>query len=374
VGFFNLLEIQEVISLENVSITGNIISRTLLRALEVSRDNVSRYGGGAICLPDVRKLIIRDNLITDFGETPGAEVCGIFVLMGESVEISRNQIKETRDLSQTSNTSVSSFGGIRAGIMILFVVPPTQEIASSDFLEAGAPVFAPGLPALRIQENVVRVAIGLALEAFGDGPFEIIGNHFGSGGTVTLSDGSAADATGTLAGALTIAVLNLGVSMEATDYQTYTQIYKNDGADQFTANQIGVPYPSNGGVLFTNNVCQLQAALSGVAGFVSVVIASLDQVLFANNQVWLNGTPGTRDNDPAAAEKTSARTAFLDAFIFGVTVQVCTNRFQESLNSPVLLSGWTWGLFNITAQNISTYGLLPVPNLTPFKTQNLAVV
>lgn len=107
-GFFNLVEIPEVISLENVSITGNIISRTLLRALEVSRDNVSRYGGGAICLPDVRKLIIRDNLITDFGEIPGAEVCGIFVLLGESVEISRNQIKETRDLSPTTDTSVNS--------------------------------------------------------------------------------------------------------------------------------------------------------------------------------------------------------------------------------------------------------------------------
>jgi hypothetical protein len=56
----------------------------------------------------VRKLIIRDNLITDFGEIPGAEVCGIFVLLGESVEISRNQIKETRDLSPTTDTSVNS--------------------------------------------------------------------------------------------------------------------------------------------------------------------------------------------------------------------------------------------------------------------------
>jgi hypothetical protein len=30
------------------------------------------------------------------------------VLLGESVEISRNQIKETRDLSPTTDTSVNS--------------------------------------------------------------------------------------------------------------------------------------------------------------------------------------------------------------------------------------------------------------------------
>jgi hypothetical protein len=373
VGFFNLVEIQEVISLENVSITGNIISRTLLRALEVSRDNVSRYGGGAICLPDVRNLIIRDNLINDFGEIPGAEVCGIFVLLGENIEISRNQIRETRDLSQTTTTPVNSFGGVRAGILVLFIGPPTQEVADSDSLEAGPPVFAPGLVALRIQENIVRVAIGLALEVFGCGPFEIVGNHFGSGGTVTLSDTPSAGATETLAGTLTVAVVNLGVSMEAMDFSTYTQIYNRDKGENFTDSQTGVPYPSNGGVLFTNNVCQLQAALSSVTGFASMVIFSLDHVLFANNQLWLNGIPGTVDNNAGTLGQTPPGTAFLDAMIFGVTVQVCINRFQESLNSPVLFSGWTVGLFNVTAQNISTYGLMPVPNLTAFKNQNLAI-
>jgi uncharacterized protein DUF6519 len=382
VGFFDLVETLEVVSLENLTITANVISRTLLRELEVSFREVSRYGGGAICVPDVQNLIIRDNTITDFGQTPGAQVCGIFVLLGEMVEISRNQIKETRDLSFSAGHTVDSFGGVRAGILMLLVTPPTQEV-SSRVLDSSILLFVPGLSALRIQENVVRVAIGLALGAFGFGPFEIVNNHFGSGGfvgvsgqrganpipptgagsTLVFSGSKGANDTGTTAGALTVAILNLGIAIETTTLYTFTQRFGDNGVD--VGNLASLVYSSSGAVLFTNNICQLEALLSGVSGYASVVIASLDHVLFANNQLWLNGPSWLNG---------SLGTAVLDAFIFGATVQVCANRLQESAFFPVWASGLTLGLLNITSQNISTYWVI-APTLPGGQTpelQNLA--
>jgi hypothetical protein len=99
---------------------------------------------------------------------------------------------------------------------------------------------------------------------------------------------------------------------------------------------------SNGTVLFTNNVCQLEAWASGVRGLSSVAIFSLDHVLFANNQLWLDGP---------------TLTAVLDLLVFGLTIQVCANRLQESRKYPVLASGVAAGWVNITSQNISTYCL-----------------
>ena len=384
VGFFDLTKTLEVISLENVTISANIITRTLQRPLEVT----ANYGGGAICLPDVRNLIIRDNQIIDFGATPGAAVCGIFVLLGEVVDISRNHVKETRDLASPSGKAVTSFGGIRAGILVLLVTPATQTLPASDAAALdGIPLFAPGIPALRVQENVVRVAIGLALEVVGFGPFAITGNHFGSGGTVRFSGqislldaGAIPGETETIGGALSVAVLNLGIALELADLAFFGFVdLQNNAATGDLGPVLGsLAYSSIGTVLFTNNICQLEAAISGVTGFASVFIASLDHVLFANNHLWLNGQAGTLGSKvgsffagPPPGTAAAPGTALMDAFVFGLTVQVCTNRFQESFNFPVWFSGLTWGNTNITSQNISTYFLFSVPNVTPFSNQNL---
>jgi hypothetical protein len=92
VGFFNLLETIEIISVQNLTITGSGQDNVLAPKAEASL-----FGYGAICVPDVQNLIVRDNTITDFGSAPGAHVCGIFVLNGEQVEISRNHMIETRN-------------------------------------------------------------------------------------------------------------------------------------------------------------------------------------------------------------------------------------------------------------------------------------
>lgn len=370
VGFFDFSKTLEVISIVNLSITANTISRTLMRAVIVAGAGTSSFGYGAICLPDVQNLIIRDNTVTDFGATPGAEVCGIFLLHGEIVEISRNQIKETRDLSSSSKHTVTSYGGVRAGIFLRLVTPSTLDTSDSSSLlnvESAVgivrytPIYVPGIPALRIQENVVRVAIGLALEGFGVGQFEIVNNHFSSGGRVTVSSDIlrkfdvnatfAASDYSTTAGALTVAIVNLGRGIEYVNPgNTFHETYKT--ASVAFEDGFGLADSSNGGVLFTNNVCQLESLVSRVRGLTSVAIASLDHVLFANNQLWLDGPPWP------------SWTALLDTFVLGFTVQACTNRLQEALLYPVVYSGITFGLANITAQNISTYCLWALPNLS----------
>jgi hypothetical protein len=318
------------------------------------------FGYGAICAPDVQNLIIRDNIITDFGVAPGSEGCGIFVLHGAMVEISRNQIRETRDLSVSPATSFNSFGGMRAGILALLVTPPTLDDSASTTppnpaFRQNEPIYAPGLPALRIQENVVRVALGLALGVFGIGPFELASNHFSSGGRVSVSSDTqqpsdvttrqAGPSLTTVGGALTIVIVNLGLAIEDVNPgDAFRQMYTARSVD--FEREAGLANSSNGGVLFTNNVCQLEARVSGVQGLTSVGIVSLDHVLFANNQLWLDGSASPK------------LTALLDAFIFGFSIQVCANRFQESQKYPVLYSGLTVGIVNITAQNFSTYCLM----------------
>jgi hypothetical protein len=60
---------------------------------------------------------------------------------------------------------------------------------------------------LRIEESVVRVALGLALAAIGFGPFAIADNHFSCGGAVR--------GTTVRPLAQTVQIANLGTAIEA---------------------------------------------------------------------------------------------------------------------------------------------------------------
>jgi hypothetical protein len=387
VGFFNLAQTLEVISIENLTITGNTISSTLQEVVRPS----SLFGYGAICIPDVQNLIIRDNIVTDFGNSPGAPVCGVFVLNGELVDVSGNQILETRDWSAIFGTPSTS--GIHAGITLMFVTPPglNQAAVGSAWASSAAagnllaPLYQPGLPALRVENNVVRVALGLALEAIGFGPFSITGNHLSTGGAVSVVEevllaqqvqaqqvqAQQAQQAQQLeppqeleqeqaqqeqqqqqqrppslgAGPLTVAILNLGLAIEVYAGVSFGKLYAYGTQSAFAAANNPLSNSSSGAVLFTNNICQLEARASGVTGFASVEIFSLDHVIFANNHCWLDGPE-------------SSETAWMDALILAGSLHVCSNRFQEAVGS-VFISTFTFALLNMTSLNISTYPLLP---------------
>src|SRR5262249_25868410 len=170
-------------------IAQNILAHTLLRNVLVPT-GTSAYGYGAISLPDVLNLMIRNNVIADYGVSPGAEVCGIYVYHGETIEIDGNRIRETRDLADSSAERWASYGGKRAGIFIDLATPPSLDTSvdakwteavkatyttdASDAFRYQPPAYAPGDSALRIEDNTVRVAFGLALYAVVIGPFSIL--------------------------------------------------------------------------------------------------------------------------------------------------------------------------------------------------------
>lgn len=351
VGFFNLEQTTEVITIKNLTITQNVIAGTLQDQVKpMQGGSLIALGYGAICVPDVQNLIVQENAITDFGSQPGARVCGIFVLNGEQVEIGRNQILETRDW--TASTQQSASKGPQAGIAIMLVTPPPLNPAAwqSSFAEGGStskPLYQPGLPAMRIENNVVRMALGLALEAFGFGPFSITGNQFSSGGTVQVAKLDNDIASGQLGSrfysdALTVYVLNYGAAIEIdAPGNSFKSLY-NDGSLSPSLNIADreLAASSSGAVLFTDNRCQLETRASGAQGIASAVIFTLDHLIFANNHCWLDGP----------------LTAALDALLVAGSLQVTSNRFQESVGA-VYFSGLTYGISNVTTYNTATFCL-----------------
>ncbi len=376
VGFFNLNEVTEVVSLENVLIAENMILNTLTRNALMADSASTPYGYGAISLPDVVNLVVRDNIVSNYGVRPGAEVCGIYVYHGQVVEISRNQIRESRDLTMTRAVEWSSYGGRRAGIYIENVTPPQLDTSSgspwlrayelntgesnSDSSSSDYPLYVSGIPALRIVDNTVRVAFGLALYVSGVGPFSILGNHLATGGAITYSGNI--DRAEFLAGGafnesltitpLTVMIFDRGTAIELGDLLTVLlkkEIADLEHEDPSVASTLTsmeeVLTNSNGTVLFANNICQLTADVSRIQGGVSVLVLSLDHINFTGNELWINGGRGT---------------ALLDACMAAITLSTTSNRFQEALGS-VKYSGLTFGAANTTASNISTYCFFAFP-------------
>jgi Family of unknown function (DUF6519) len=320
IGFFDLQTTPEVILIENLTVTANEISRTLLRPVTAREEAFTSLGYGAICIPDIRGLFIRDNTITEFGATPGSAVCGVFVLHAERVEISRNNITQASDFDPSAGVPDP---GLRGGIMVLAVTPPTAA--------SGTATYETGLPALRVEHNVVRVPIGLGLGALGFGAFSIVNNFLSSG---ELSE---------QAPAATVLVRNLGVSLElARPATTSHALFEYGMAAPTELGQGPFGSASAGAVLFSDNICEVKASADSPTGISSVVVFSLDDLIFANNIC--------RVESPKAC-------LTFDVLLHASTIQVASNRFQEAFRS-VVLSGFTAGLLNITSANLSTYCLI----------------
>jgi hypothetical protein len=362
VGYFSSTATPEIISVANLAILGNTISGALQAALLPFPTSLTGLGYGAICLPDLQFVVVQDNIITDFGSQPGAQVCGIFILNGEQVDISRNQILETRDWA-TIGTAPPAISGLQAGIGIPMVSPPAlSQGSAADWTGSSSqgvatpgtpPLYQPGLPALAINGNVVRLPLGGALDVLGYGPFSITGNQFASGGTVPASP----------ALLLTVAVVNLGAAIEIDTPTSFTGLWGTASSPTPPTMQVvdnSLANSTTGTVLFANNLCQLETRASGASGLASVAIVTLDNLIFTNNLTWIDGAgtvslPGTQ----------ITLSALMDVFLMGGTINVSNNRFQEVLNS-VLFSGMTAAVANVTTGNISTFCLFSQPNTPPW--------
>jgi hypothetical protein len=286
------------------------------------------------------------------------------VLHGETLIISRNRIRETRDWAKIVSTDQSPTA-LHGGIVILLATPPAfnQPLDSTQWTLSGetpaaaagssllAPVYEPGLPAARVEHNVVRVALGCALEIVGLGPFTIANNHFASGGLVRAPTGARPLAETVLIGNLGTAID--GVSGFALPGKTLSGAGAFSG---FASSRREIA--ACGTVLFTGNHCQLETIVSRQSAISSVTIITADHLIFSNNHSWVD------------ASQRAAMT--LDALLLAFSLNVVGNRFQEAPNS-VLLSGLTVGRINVTAENISTYCLIALGAMLS-NNNNLALV
>lgn len=363
VGFFDLVKTFEVVAIDGLKITNNTIANTLIRAIASASVNTlsnaaasSLIGYGAICLPTVEDLVIRDNEITNFGMQPGVGVAGIFLLHGESVDISRNRITDNRDWADASQPDQTGNPAQTIGAVTLLIVTPPTLASAQTGLSALA-VYEPGLPALRMEENVVRVPMGQALEVLGFGPFEISNNHFSCGGNIP----------GTATSKLRcVTIMNMSKSIELITASSPSQAYgvATTYSPAFNANAAAPFTSSSGAVLFTNNVCQLELCEVPESNFASVLIISLDHLNFSNNHCWLDAS--------GQGLATTGQGMLVDALLMAGSLNVVSNRFQEAQNA-VVLSAWTVGVLNVTSNNVSTFCIYPQGAVVA-ATNNLALI
>lgn len=352
VGFFDLDEVDEFISINHLQITDNRIENCLNRVLtpiEAEQEDDMGYGG--IALADVTNLIIQHNIIENNGRNFLDPICGIYVLHGEGIDISDNRILNNGEKLDDPIGEVKR--GARSGIHITYAITPTVDVG---FRRDIAFPRQNGVPAARIHNNIVSQPVGRALTLNALGPVSVTHNQFTSRGIIRGQASSIAS---------TIAILNLGMSNEfylqllgfsqlakgsfnaeslavgVSNNAEGVSLHAREGLDDFRLGR----YLANGNVLFAHNQCVLDVldteqsiALSAIA------ILSMDDVGFHSNQCDYN---------------LWGDFLIFPNFIFAPSVRVSDNRFKESLYGA-LLSGLIFGLMNTTTDNQATHCLLVI--------------
>ena len=380
VGFFDIRSAAgapQLITVNGLHILGNEISRCLSRPLaDISTKLQTFMGYGGISLASVLDLIVRDNFIEDNGPDYRQPVCGIFLLHGEGVDISRNLIQNNG--ARTEEPATSAKAGPRGGIFIASCLAPSDLLPQR--IAPKGVTLPNGVPALKVHENVVSAPLGRALTVMALGPVSVVGNQFTSR---EIEEAQLRIAT--------VLIINLGHAIDDSStfksFQTLNrgqQVTAANPAGAATTGPVNAAAPApvltteaaaavprqliNGSVLFTNNQCVLQsleirgnllAAVGQTGGFVfgaSIAILSFDDIGFHDNQ----------------CECLLAQIRLLtDAALLGLmSVRASDNRFKEVLQS-VAFSAITLGRLNMTTDNQATHCLLIAgPAATKVNTPN----
>lgn len=346
-GFFDLRGVDAFISVRDVFILGNDLRGNLRRPVEIPKGLEKIVGFGGIALADAENLVIRDNTIAENGASQLDPVCGIFVLHGEGVEIARNHILDNGPRDGTSPANAKP--GHRGGIVLVYAIAPTREIALPGNANGATGAAQGGVPAARIHGNVVSAPLGYALCLDAVGPVAVSDNAFTSQG---VTRGSSATF---LAGA--VRIMNLGFSNEYyLQYLSYSQVATpNANSGEVITTSAGRPglddrgigrYLANGNVLFTDNQVTLDLFEAGTSlALSSTLILTLDDLAFHDNQLEANLADDF---------------ILVNALLFGLSARVSDNRFKEGIGNA-LLSALTAGLFmNTTAHNQGTHCILAI--------------
>ena len=353
VGFFDLEESDEFISVENLTISHNHIEGCLNRPLpEVESELEDDIGYGGIALGDTLNLVIHHNEIIGNGLSHLDPICGIYGLHCEGVEICDNRVLDN-GIKQNERTG-DERKGARSGIHLVYAIAPTEPLFTGDTRQTFPR--QNGVPAAKIHNNIVSHPVGRALTINALGPVSVTDNQLTSRGILRGQPSSIAS---------TVAILNLGVSNElyqqifsfaqmtsgAAGMASMTSGISNLTAESATLSQPGLDdfrvgrYLANGNVMFSNNQVVLDE-LDTISNFAlsAVAIFSLDDVAFNDNQCDY-----------------SLWTDFLifPNFLYAPSVRASDNRFKEGFLNA-LLSGVTFGFMNTTTDNHSTHCLIAI--------------
>jgi hypothetical protein len=335
IGFFELTDTSELISVDGLCILGNSIEKCLLRALADTPGALSDAAGyGGISLPDVKDVAIWDNRIVNNGFNWLDPVCGIFVLHAEALDIQRNTIENNG--ARTAQPPTSAKPGARGGIVIEHAVAPTDPFMSPAGAAPLTGVRTRGVPALRVRDNIVSAPLGLALMVNALGPVSVVANSFASLAEVR----AAALAPGA------VFILNLGLPIEFFGkLLTFQAIAQGTlGTGTFVAAPAAVPQLPQGTVLFTDNHCTLDVLEPANTTTISVMILTLDDAGVQDNQFMFNLLTGT---------------PLSHLYAFGFSVRTVANRFEEPLQPPTAsFSAITLGIQNNTTHNQATHCIL----------------
>ena len=350
VGFFDLSEADEFISVVGLDILGNRIADCLFRELEEIPQEMRRFSAyGAVVLADVEDLRFYDNVVENNGPNELFPVCGLFVLHGEALDIHRNRIVNTG--AKTPEGAEDALPGYRGGIVIAFAVPGITALEFNDD-------FFPrqdGRPAARIHDNVVSQPLGQALFLQALGPVSVEGNAFTTRGLILRALDPSFWASA-------VWILNLGWSNEFyLQFLLFTGTTADpiepgqlpEGGDEFIPRpRAGLDdfgfgrYLASGNVMFNDNQVVTDLTETAVAFAISsVLIVSLDDVTVQDNQL---------DCD-----------FFLD-FMFtnllavGMTLRIKGNRLKETLFITLYSSMGLGLLFNNTSENQATHCILSI--------------
>ena len=380
--FFDLEENPDFITVEDLLIEQNCITGCM--RLEVGiipfplRDVI---GFGGIALADVEYLIIRQNLIANNGSSSRDPICGVFVLYGAGVAIDGNRILRNGMTAATDDQLPRP--GRRGGIVLAFARARADEqldVALGQLEFSGRR--QDGVPAARVQDNIVVAQQGRALEILALGPVSVVANQLTAKGsafqrqipvpgsvtttTTTTQPGTiigsaanvpiknrAATSNPLLAfldvlGGSAVWIFNLGVSNEV-----YLQLFglsglfllddlpTTEGADGDDDTRLFV----GGNVLFNDNQVVFDA-LGPVTTFSvsSVFLGGLDDISMNANQC---------DCDLALDA------VITNALTFGWSQRMAGNRFKEGFLNA-LLSGTTLAPMNTTTDNQGTHCFFPV--------------
>jgi hypothetical protein len=322
---------------------------------------------------------IRGNQI--LGNTPPAgldlggvhvPVCGIFVLIGDSLAIADNRVADNGEkLTATTGLPAGIERGVRAGIAVMLAgtatgidtVPPELRTRSDlhQLLAPGSSLEASGR-ALSVTRNSVQQPEGRALQVVATGPLAIESNYLSSQGN---HKGQGSTERGMIGDV--VFVLDLGKPWEMQPNWDGNIVLGNEppGFASPYFNQQGSPRQFlgfSGALSFVNNQVTYDWDAPGAASpssplsFFATAVVSLDHVAVSGNQFAMRVEPASWSHGSGSGVPVSE--PFLsDVFVCGATVEAVHNRVSERVGNAYLSLTCVADLMSTMAYNQTTHGV-----------------